>query len=117
MAIIVNYIVPPGINVAPLLGDPSVTMMERSEPYEVVRGYVQVRSFRWEKNLITFQLDYKRRRGESTVMSRQFIFEPDISPDAKSIHAQIYGYIKTLPEFEGAEDEIDEYESIGDGTV
>lgn len=111
MAIIVNYTVPPGINVAPLLGDPTVTMMERSEPYEVVRGYVSVRTFRWEKNFVTFQLDYKRRRNEATVMSKQFVFEPDISPEARPIHTQIYEYIKTLTEFVGADDAEGEMDS------
>lgn len=104
MAITVNYDVPPGVNIAPLLNDEAVTSLERNEPYRVIRGYVVVTQFIWDKYTLVFTVDYKRGHGELTVMSKQFSFVPDVSSEAKQLHHQIYDYIKSLPEFEGAED-------------
>lgn len=105
MGLITNYFVPSGVNIAPLLNDPYVTSQVRSIPYEVIRGYVNVKTFSWESNMVTFHLDFKKNKDADPVMSKTYTFEPDISATAPIIHVQIYEYLKSLPEFAGAEDD------------
>lgn len=64
-------------------------------------GYLRVSNFSGSKDGISFVLSYQVAAGEVALTTKEFSFAPAMDSNFIS---QAYEHLKTLPEFEGAED-------------
>lgn len=64
-------------------------------------GYLRVSNFSGSKDGISFVLSFQVAANENALTTKEFSFVPTL--DSNFI-AQAYEHLKTLPEFEGAED-------------
>lgn len=64
-------------------------------------AYVSVTSVNGNKSYITATVNFK---DKSNQINKQYQVPVSVSENSKNFIAQVYEYLKTLPEFAGAED-------------
>lgn len=81
-------------------------------PLVFEKAYYVVTHLSWDKksNSITAKLDcYNNPQKERTIQaSSYYTFDSDVSDPAANFVKQAYEFLKTLPEFEGAIDVLEE---------
>jgi len=61
----------------------------------------KITSISGSKNLLDFNVNHI---GDRAAFERSYSFEPSVADDSENFIKQAYLYLKTLPEFSGAED-------------
>lgn len=80
----------------------NITASAFGQEIEIAHSYIRVSRLEGSKAGLSFSVDYLN--GDAFVKREAFQFEPSVKDGAANFIAQAYEHLKTLPEFEGAED-------------
>jgi len=106
MAFQMEFEIEAGTDIAKLQNDPSIASMILTTPKTITNGYVKVESFNSvSDSQMLANITYRVNKDDETWYKEEsYICPLDLSDDAKNPKKQIYEYLKTKPEFQGATD-------------
>ncbi|MCE4052032.1 hypothetical protein [Bacillus sp. Au-Bac7] len=107
MAILANYTLPAGTELASFQNDNRIQSYISTEDYQVTNGYVKINSLRGDKELLTITVSFQKDANGPVLMNKDYSFVPDVSTNGDNFYAQGYAHIKSLAEFANAIDVIE----------
>jgi hypothetical protein len=78
-----------------------VATTQENAVLELANAYIVVHAVEGTKQQMRATVHF---RGEGAALTKLYSFEPSVEDDAGNFIKQAYEHLKTLPEFEGAED-------------
>lgn len=81
--------------------------------FKVDNAYVKVLEVIGNKNCLTLTVGiFNNHSKELLIENRMYTFKPDVSSQSENFIKQGYDYLKSLPEFEGAIDVLEEGQTL-----
>lgn len=109
MGIKANFIIPKGIDISKGQDNSDVVNMVLNKDYTVNDGYIKVDSLSGNKELLDVVVFFKRNREtEDITLAKTYEFIPSVEDVSPNFIKQAYEFLKSLPEFEGSEDVIED---------
>ena len=108
MALLMDFYLPAGTNLASIIGDNVTDVIIKSESYKIGNGYITVGNIAGNKEELTFKLFYRKDKEGEILDFKELKFTPSQDDNSERWDKQAYEYTKSLPEFSKAIDVLDE---------
>ncbi|WP_445505827.1 hypothetical protein [Niallia sp. 03091] len=109
MALQVSFTLPAGCELASFQSDIKIKSFIYTEDYPVTNGYVKIDSFSGSRDLLKITVHFKKERGYPVLLIKDYAFVPDTTSFyTDNFLTQGYEYLKSLPEFAGSIDVLEE---------